>query len=762
MHPSILTITGVVALALHGTAVGQPPPDADPFGIVVKPIPEKLVVLTFDDACLSHATFVGPLLKQHGFGATFYVTRFGNPALDPRMYMSWDQIKGLEDMGFELGNHTWSHSQLGGGKANVKGQLPDITKIEDLFLTHKIAPATTFCWPIYTVNTAMFEVLAGKGYVFGRSGGRDDRPYRPTLENPFATPSFTIMANTPLETFTNAAQRATRGRISIFTFHGVPDVEHAGVGVDPARFVEMMKYLKDNRYTVIAMRDIARYVDSNKAVKLLPLPAPVPAITFNDPAQLAASKTFDGGGVVCELKVADGKTTFAGAGKGRVAVQVPIGDKRSLVHAAAYTLELAPQAGPNLLTDVTLAGSTLQASPQGLNGAPLTLQNATLLLQDPHNTWKDFSSPLTLVGSNTIRSLDDRRAVLTGRITGAGDITYSGFFALGRVSSDSDYSGNTRIAQDEWCMQNREDHQGHDDFLFGISGTHPFGKGQLTIAGKVGTRMGIAWFSQGVTAIPNPVILETALVFNWHSAAQISLSGVISGPGTLVKVFDARDAMPTTNPDRPTGSALHLHANNSYTGGTRFFSGNLLLDGPRALGSGPVTLGGKSPDPKHAMCLRNQTPLTLPNNIELAGITDATVNGAGPTFSGFRGTVANDPAALTQFHTSGGDLTLAGNVTGSGGLLKTGPHALVLTGNNTYAGPTTVTQGSLGLANARSLSPHCELGIATGATLDLNFKGQANVRKLVVDGKPQPAGAYSAATGAGFLHGPGILIVAAP
>jgi peptidoglycan/xylan/chitin deacetylase (PgdA/CDA1 family) len=34
------------------------------------PVPEKLVVLTFDDSAKSHATYVAPLLNTLGFGAT--------------------------------------------------------------------------------------------------------------------------------------------------------------------------------------------------------------------------------------------------------------------------------------------------------------------------------------------------------------------------------------------------------------------------------------------------------------------------------------------------------------------------------------------------------------------------------------------------------------------------------------------------------------------------------------------------------------------
>ena len=38
------------------------------------PVPDKTVVLTFEDSVRSHLTNVAPLLKKNGFGATFFVT----------------------------------------------------------------------------------------------------------------------------------------------------------------------------------------------------------------------------------------------------------------------------------------------------------------------------------------------------------------------------------------------------------------------------------------------------------------------------------------------------------------------------------------------------------------------------------------------------------------------------------------------------------------------------------------------------------------
>jgi len=49
---------------------------AETSGVLNKAIPDRLVVLTFDDACASHATVVAPILKRLGFGATFYICNF--------------------------------------------------------------------------------------------------------------------------------------------------------------------------------------------------------------------------------------------------------------------------------------------------------------------------------------------------------------------------------------------------------------------------------------------------------------------------------------------------------------------------------------------------------------------------------------------------------------------------------------------------------------------------------------------------------------
>ena len=61
-HPLALPILLSLAACAGAEAAGR------------EPIPDRLVVLTFDDSVKSHFTVARPVLKRYGFGATFFIT----------------------------------------------------------------------------------------------------------------------------------------------------------------------------------------------------------------------------------------------------------------------------------------------------------------------------------------------------------------------------------------------------------------------------------------------------------------------------------------------------------------------------------------------------------------------------------------------------------------------------------------------------------------------------------------------------------------
>jgi hypothetical protein len=255
-----ITSLSLVALFVPSFASGQVADEPDPRGILRKPIPEKLVVLTFDDGCASHATFVAPILKEMGFGGTFYISNAFSFNTRKDWYLTWRQIKEMADNGFEIGNHTHGHR----GGASIGPFL----RMEEQLQTNKLPKPTTVCWPVYHVNTKTFPDLTRHGYLFGRGG--HERPYRPAEDHPFDIPSFTIKDRHTVTHVIDRVRQATAGRIVVLTFHGVPDEEHPPVSVEPSLFRQMMQYLKQNGYTCISMRDLANYVDPVKAAKLPP------------------------------------------------------------------------------------------------------------------------------------------------------------------------------------------------------------------------------------------------------------------------------------------------------------------------------------------------------------------------------------------------------------------------------------------------------------------------------------------------------------
>lgn len=73
-------------------------------------LPEKPIMITFDDGYLDNYTNAYPVLLKYGFTATiFVVTGFINH--DPR-FMNWDQIREMKANGFVFGSHTVNHKSL--------------------------------------------------------------------------------------------------------------------------------------------------------------------------------------------------------------------------------------------------------------------------------------------------------------------------------------------------------------------------------------------------------------------------------------------------------------------------------------------------------------------------------------------------------------------------------------------------------------------------------------------------------------------------
>jgi peptidoglycan/xylan/chitin deacetylase (PgdA/CDA1 family) len=219
--------------------------------------PSKLVVLTFDDSVASQATFVAPLLKSLGFGATFFITEGFDFATNKTQYMTWEQIKQLHGQGFEIGNHTRHHKSV--NQQSVAELTADITYIEDQCEKNGIPRPVTFCYPGHATSQEAVNVLKARGYKCARAGG--SRVFELGKDDPLLMPqAFSSYPGMTIEELKVAVANAREGSIAVLTFHGVPDVQHPSASTDQETFKAYMNYLKAEGCTVVALRDIIKYL----------------------------------------------------------------------------------------------------------------------------------------------------------------------------------------------------------------------------------------------------------------------------------------------------------------------------------------------------------------------------------------------------------------------------------------------------------------------------------------------------------------------
>ncbi len=228
---------------------------------------DKVVVLTFDDAVKSHRTYVAPMLKELGFGATFFVTyRWMENETN---FMSWEDIREIHEMGFEIGNHSWTHRDMGDPQ-NARRLAGELGLVNFMLLKQGVPNPTTFAYPGNKFGPEAVEILQEGGYTLARRGMQPEKEYGKIEMGPLYDPSkhHPLLVPTTadaypvwdLDYFKRVVNTAKPGKFVVLQFHGVPDIAHPWVNSDPRKFKQFMQYLKAEGFKVIALRDVASYL----------------------------------------------------------------------------------------------------------------------------------------------------------------------------------------------------------------------------------------------------------------------------------------------------------------------------------------------------------------------------------------------------------------------------------------------------------------------------------------------------------------------
>jgi autotransporter-associated beta strand protein len=334
-----------------------------------------------------------------------------------------------------------------------------------------------------------------------------------------------------------------------------------------------------------------------------------------------------------------------------------------------------------------------------------------------------FSSGVTLNtdGTQSITATDTATGTITGAQTGITinqvPVNFSWVAAgAGTWSDAANWTNNSGLTLAPAAG-------GATNYVFSFNqantytATHNLGNGfklnQLNFGGATATLAGnsLDFENNGATlpqvnqnsavgvAINNDLVLGTNTIVGGSGGAEVTLSGVISGAGGLIKTNSSKLNISFSS------------APNSYSGGTFINGGTLHCQplGTQMLGTGTITIN-------NAILSWTAGLITFNNAFVVNGNSTAAAGDNGASYTG--------PVALNgTLTTRGYDLhsqTFNGPVSGSGGFIND-TAVLTFNGTNTYTGSTEIRK-ILKLGASGSINSTTNIMIAAGATFDVSAK----------------------------------------
>ena len=123
-------------------------------------LPEKPVLITFDDGYKDNYTNAYPIMKKYGFKGTIFVVTGFLGVYDN--YMTWEQAKELSDNGFSIESHTYSHKSM--TETSDEEISKELTKSRDTIKNKLGIDADFMAYPTGTYNLHIAELVQKAGY----------------------------------------------------------------------------------------------------------------------------------------------------------------------------------------------------------------------------------------------------------------------------------------------------------------------------------------------------------------------------------------------------------------------------------------------------------------------------------------------------------------------------------------------------------------------------------------------------------------------
>jgi len=132
-------------------------------------LPERPLIISFDDGHLNNYTTAFPIMKKYGFTGVLYIVA---NYMGADQYMNADQIKEMAAAGWEVGSHTMSHMDL--TSLEPERQRHEIVDSREVLQTKLGVPILTFSYPFGRSDNGIIDYTHFAGYLAAMSLGFTD------------------------------------------------------------------------------------------------------------------------------------------------------------------------------------------------------------------------------------------------------------------------------------------------------------------------------------------------------------------------------------------------------------------------------------------------------------------------------------------------------------------------------------------------------------------------------------------------------------
>jgi peptidoglycan/xylan/chitin deacetylase (PgdA/CDA1 family) len=131
-----------------------------------RPLPEKPVVITFDDGYANNYHDALPIMARHGMKATVFIV---SDYMGQQPYLTWDEVRALAAAGTEIGSHTLGHRPL--TDLPPAERLRDVTASKEGIEWRLKKPVYFLAYPFGQFDDETIAILRQAGFK-GACGGR--------------------------------------------------------------------------------------------------------------------------------------------------------------------------------------------------------------------------------------------------------------------------------------------------------------------------------------------------------------------------------------------------------------------------------------------------------------------------------------------------------------------------------------------------------------------------------------------------------------